>query len=828
MKNFIHFIHSIAILLLSIVSFLYPNEILAATIQGRITNTQNEPLAFANVYIKNTLVGTTSNENGDYQLTVQEGTHDIVFQYVGYQTRTERVTVAEGEAETLHIILQETKIELSEVVVSAAEDPAYRVIREAIKKRPYYKNLIQSYACKTYVKGLQKLADAPTSIFGVEVGDLDGILDTNRQGIVYLSESVSRLYYQRPDRYKEVMISSKVSGNDNGFSFNRASAMDFDFYENSLFLNRALVSPIADNAMNYYRYQLEGYYMEGDYKINKIKVIPKRSHDPAFGGYIYIVEDLWNIHSTELHVTNQSTQLDILDTLLFRQVYLPMRAPDTWMLFSHTIAFKISILGFAVDGVFVGVFNDYKIDTTFADGFFTNEIMVVEEGSNQKSEAYWDSIRPVPLTKEEDIDYVRKDSIRTVRTSKVYLDSVDAVSNRFKLINLIFGYTYNRSYERQQFTVGSPWSTFQYNPVQGATLNVRTSFRQDYDDIRSKWWQVDGGVQYGFSDRRVRGSFGGTYQFNRIHYNKLSASAGQEVRQFNERMPIATGPSTWNNLLYNRNFIRVYDKRFANVQYEQELINGVRMYAEAEYSRRLPLSNTTDFYIMNLIDNFGFSRNIPDNPDYTFDAHEAFVGSLRLRLRFKQTYMSYPNEKILFRSPYPDVYLSYYKGISSDGSTNFDKATINVRDAFSTGVWGIGKFSVEAGAFLNNEAVQFVDFFHFDGNRIFLGRSKNYYRSFFVMPYYENSTRNSYAMLHYEHDFNGILLSRVDGFKKLGWTLVTGFNALYTPDHEEYFENYIGLNNLGFSVFRFFRLDLAMSYNRNGVRSLAFVFGAQF
>ena len=64
------------------------------------------------------------------------------------------------------------------------------------------------------------------------LGDLGGTLDSNRQGIVYLSESEAKLYYQKPDQKKEEMISSKVSGNDNGFSFNRASLMDFDFYEN--------------------------------------------------------------------------------------------------------------------------------------------------------------------------------------------------------------------------------------------------------------------------------------------------------------------------------------------------------------------------------------------------------------------------------------------------------------------------------------------------------------------------------------------------------------------------------------------------------------------
>ena len=39
---------------------------------------------------------------------------------------------------------------------------------------------------------------------------------------MYLSETVSKITFQKPDKLKETIIASKVSGNDNGFSFNTA------------------------------------------------------------------------------------------------------------------------------------------------------------------------------------------------------------------------------------------------------------------------------------------------------------------------------------------------------------------------------------------------------------------------------------------------------------------------------------------------------------------------------------------------------------------------------------------------------------------------------
>jgi hypothetical protein len=58
------------------------------------------------------------------------------------------------------------------------------------------------------------------------------------------------------------MISSKIAGDDKGFSFNKASDLMVNFYENILFEDklcvRGFVSPVADNALSYYDYKLLG------------------------------------------------------------------------------------------------------------------------------------------------------------------------------------------------------------------------------------------------------------------------------------------------------------------------------------------------------------------------------------------------------------------------------------------------------------------------------------------------------------------------------------------------------------------------------------------
>jgi TonB-dependent receptor len=58
------------------------------TVQGLLTDKEmnNEPLPFANVMIKGTTIGTTTDENGKYELSVDAGSYILVMSFLGYET----------------------------------------------------------------------------------------------------------------------------------------------------------------------------------------------------------------------------------------------------------------------------------------------------------------------------------------------------------------------------------------------------------------------------------------------------------------------------------------------------------------------------------------------------------------------------------------------------------------------------------------------------------------------------------------------------------------------------------------------------------------------
>ena len=204
---------------------------------------------------------------------------------------------------TLQIILHEESVLLNEVSISSKVNPAHRIIKNAIASRETYLQKINSYTSDFYSKGVFGIKNAPKKIFGQSVGSLGGTLDSTRSGVIYLSETVSKIAYKRPNVFKETIIASKVSGNDNGYSYNQASQVDFNFYKNTIELESKVISPIATYAFNYYKYKLVGTFYENDFLINKIEVFVLNTKQIMLLQVLYIlVEDQWAIYGLDLKI----------------------------------------------------------------------------------------------------------------------------------------------------------------------------------------------------------------------------------------------------------------------------------------------------------------------------------------------------------------------------------------------------------------------------------------------------------------------------------------------------------------------------------------------
>ena len=405
---------------LLLLAFLFISFSGFSQLVGKVTDETGEIIPYVNIYIKDTYKGTTTNNEGNYMLDYEQtGKTTLVFQFLGFKTLEKEVNITNFPF-VLNVSLAEESTSLDEVIPNSGENPALRVIKKAIEYREENLAKTEAYTADFYSRGLWKIQNAPEKILGAEVGDLGGGLDSTRSGIVYLSETISKIKFKAPDKFHEKIVASKVSGDDNGFSLNSAREANFNFYNNTIELNTEIVSPIADYAFNYYDYQLDGvFYDELGNLINKVKITPKRKNDRIFSGFIYIIEDDWEIYGVDLNTTGKAMQITPIDTLSFKQNFKYNKNDQLWVKISQTVDFTWGIFGITGDGRFTAVYSNHNFSPQFDEDSFSREIMSFEGEANKKDSLFWQGIRPIPLTDEELNDYVRKDSIQERENSKV-------------------------------------------------------------------------------------------------------------------------------------------------------------------------------------------------------------------------------------------------------------------------------------------------------------------------------------------------------------------------------------------------------------------------
>ena len=258
-----------------------------AQIKGKITDKDGHSIPFVSVSVENTYNNTTANEAGTYEISVKTtGSYTLIFQSIGFKTK--KITVnATVLPFTKDISLEDDNYELKEVVINQGEDPAYAIIRNAIANKKENSEKLGRFEAEFYSKGIFRVANLPKKLMGMKVEGPEG-LDKNGNGVIYLSETVSHLTFEQPNKLKEKIIASKVSGSDNGFSYNTALGTFYNFYDDYVEFEIKMVSPIAKGALGYYRYKFEGSsFDEQGHEINKIKIIPRRDKEPVFEAVSY-------------------------------------------------------------------------------------------------------------------------------------------------------------------------------------------------------------------------------------------------------------------------------------------------------------------------------------------------------------------------------------------------------------------------------------------------------------------------------------------------------------------------------------------------------------
>jgi hypothetical protein len=841
-------------------------------VRGTIKGDDGAPLAFATIYVRQTESGAVSDPDGKYEVVLAPGRYDLVFHFLGFETFSRTLDIGEAFI-TLDVTLKAQVIQLQAVTVKAGkEDPAYTIMRKAIAKAKYHTQQIDKYTAKVYIKGKGQLKDYPW--LAKKALEKEGITKDR----VFIQESVSEITYTRPNKFDEKVIAVYTNGNSRNTSPN--AYVFGSLYEPEI---AETVSPLSPKAFSYYRFTYEGTFRDRTYSISKIKVTPRSRGDNVFDGTIYIVEDWWSIHSTDLNVSKLGIKFHV------KQIYNPIE-DKAWLPVSQQFEVGGRIFGFEFVAEYLATVKDYRItlnpalplEMTVVDETVQkdqakeierkyskkgqqlqqrleagkevtrkelNQMVKEYEKAEQKEQkapevieettykvdslaykkdsTFWSEMRPVQLTKEEVRGYKVNDSISEVQRRREEGDSLKpSKSKGFQPWDLLIGDSY-RLGKQTDFEIRFPNGGF--NTVEGWNLIYRVSLYKRWvkrDTLnpdarpRTARLEITPVMRYAFSRKQLSGILRTDF---RTRGHRFTLEAGRYVHQYNADEPIHHIVNSITTLFLEDNLMKLYERNYVDFKWRDRISDYVTAYTQWTWSRRSELANSSDITWIDYKEK-QYTPNAPvsaELPGTSFQTHNAFVGVIGLEARPWQKFRVRNGNRQRVSNTSPTLMAEFRRGFGAlNSDVSFEMLEVGVRHQLKFGIRGTLDLLVKGGTFFSGRRMYFMDYKHFLGNLTpFV--TTDPIGSYRLLDYYAFSTKDKYATVNAHYHLRKFLVTRIAYVRLAGITENIFVNYLASPTSRNYVELGYGLDG----ILRIFRLEFAGSFQEGNYVSTGFRIG---
>ncbi|SKB93743.1 DUF5686 and carboxypeptidase-like regulatory domain-containing protein [Dyadobacter psychrophilus] len=725
------------------------------TIKGKITDaTTGDAIPFANVGIKSSLSGATTNFDGFYQVTFTPPADSILVTYVGYESKSKPIKPDVAE-QIIDIQLSPGTLQLREVKIFAGENPAYAIMRKIVAgKNNNNTEELDAYEYESYNKiqiDIDNLSEKFRNRKSVKkmthiVDKYDEVKGENGETIIpiFISESVSDVYYRRnPKKKKEIINKTKVSGVGltDGSLVSQvigSSFQQYNFYNNWLnILDKDFVSPIADSWKVYYEYYLSDSVKNGEKYDYQIDFEPKHEQDLAFTGSFWVDGDTYALTQMDVSVGKRAN-LNFIEKIKIQQSYEFFEEQNEWVTSKTRVLIDVDEPTKQTAGMllkFYSANSKYKINNP-RDPKFYDTAIELKEDYMQHDSTYWQKSRPEALSSAELLSFQLVDSLKVLPVVKTYTEILNIFVNGYKRI------------DKWNIDVGPYLFLYANNNIEGH--RVRLGFKTDPGFSRK--WIFNGYGAYGTKDKAFKYGAGMDYIFDRKPWTIGGISYSKDL----ERLGLSAetiGPNTLFGA-FSRfgTFRRAYWQEDISAYFKRELVKGLTGSIQIRHRDFRPLFDFT--YRTNP------GAGIESPVKSTFDITEI---NLETRLANKETFLQNDNERIsMGNGNSPAFTLRYTLGIRNflGGDFNYNKFSFNIKQSFRFGVIGRTYYNVTFGLIpstlpypllytpLGNESLFYVD------------------NAFNLMRYFEFMS-DRYVSLRMEHNFEGFLLNRIPAIKKL-------------------------------------------------------------
>ena len=738
------------------------------------------------------------------------------------------------------------------------------IIQKAIQYAPSHDKSYANYRAETFIQNSGKWVRIPNIWKSLLINE--GI----EEGLTYQSESLAKFSVNNSNEYQfdYQAIRNNYHAEERSDKF-----VNPNFYKP--ILGTGTISPISPKAFNYYDFALLNTSEFEGVKIYEISVIPKYNNDEkVYKGSISLTADDYSIQHINLSVKHYAIDYQIVIDY--------NRNLNQWLPEKFNIKINGSLMGF--DGQYqylAKVWNYQRImpeeakklarpaesefheivniqernfeiqqfkqvmsalgtnlknqwsDANIASGLKRYDKINVLQEANERVNNYWSEMKQIA-----DFQIFTPDLPIAGKNKNTLPSQPDEFSNyrqanqKFGVSSLLFSRSYflgstENGYYPYEIYYKAPLLDFNYNTVEGYVLNTGTIYR--YRKNRYDWWEIDPTLRYSLTQKRSMGMVKIRWKTQKEDF---SVSGGKFVSQYNVDTPIAFDLNSLSTLLLKKNYVKIYEKDFVNISFNDRFSNTLGLKTSIEWARRYPLQNTIDHSWIDF-GNAEYGSNFPLNREIgptEFKTNDAFIASFQVNYRpfLKKQYRN--NIRSVDFASSPLITFKYRGAIPKIFGSQMDFHTIElgITHNFPLSINTNFNYIAQAGTFIGTNNMTFADFKHFNGNNnmISIGDALTTHR---LVGFYDNYVWGASKKLidQYYYSTNGsyIDIMTMVGLRKFALTQFIPIRRLGI--REEFFANYLytaknNVHNIEFGygidgIARIMRIEAVFNYNNIGI-----------
>lgn len=736
-------------------------------IKGKITDANtNEPIPFANVFMKGTTVGATTDFDGYYTITTPKPADSLSVLVINYKGRNKKVK--RGVTQTIDFQLESATFELGEVVIEAGENPAHPIVRKARENRKIYNmEKLDAYEFKSYVKtdiSIDKIGEnfknskamkpfAPIFDSLQKAAGIDGKVVLP----FFVSESLNDIYYlKNPTRTKTIVNGSKMTGLviDNFQIFEQflgKAFQDYNFNDNFLrIFDRTFISPIAAGSFGYYEYYIMDTVMIDSVPCFELKVKSKRPQELAFNGKMWITDSTFALRRVDFEIP-PNANFNFIERYKIQQDYENVGL-EAWLPTRTRVLVDMQEFGDSTIGL-IGKFyvsnKDFVLNQPKELKFYRDNLEVVEN-SMYRDDEFWFQERRKMIN----------DAV-VVEQSYSVIDSLRK-SPKMTRIRRAIRIIWDGYYNFEKWQLGHWYTMIGNNKVEGFRLQGTAQTNINF----SKKWILKGHLAYGFKDTKLKYNGQVEYYLNRNRWTKLG------VRHQYDMERLGIDPDFLESHVF-LNWLFIFSSQFGYLE-RMSLTEQTRFWFETDHWRGWNTKLMVTHKHFQPAGNYHFAfydknNEIKDNyrnTDITFVTSYAS----------KRVWLVEDNWRIGAESMRAPVWtfkavLGVKDILGSD--FNYQKLSLNVAQFWNTGYLGRLDYSITAQKVFGQ--VPYPSAVIFQGNEPIFSSEKSYN----LMHFFEFAADESFEAILLHH-FDGLFFNRIPLLRRLKLREVAGLNVIFS------------------------------------------------